>query len=243
MQRAAQADPLSRLVAAAHHLQIGGGGAALLVVQEAGTLVAHPGVGAAPARIHPQHVPEAQVVPQGGVQDADGDGDELPAAQADISLIAARAHVIVVSQVDVEDQLLGQRPEGSLSQRLAVARVGAVHGADLEAARVQAQDVTAQGLERRERLVAQVGVVLQREGELAVAKVVARHGRVVQPLKELSPGEQPLVEGVHHLRVRVAGAAALRGPDSAVSLLSPAGVMVTDIATAASMSASSAISP
>lgn len=133
MQRPPQVHPLPALGAAADDLEVAGDGAPLLVVHEAGLLVADPGVGAAAARVHPEDVAEAEVVAQRGVDDLDGHGHELPALEADVGLVAARAHVVVVGQIDVEAELLRERLEGALvPQRLAVARVRRVHGPDLE---------------------------------------------------------------------------------------------------------------
>lgn len=133
MQRPAQIHPLPALRAAADDLEVARDGPPLLVVHEAGLLVADPGVGAAAARVDPEDVAEAEVVAQGGVEDLDGHGHELPALEADVGLVAARAHVVVVGQIDVEAELLGEGLEGALvPQRLAVARVRRVDGADLE---------------------------------------------------------------------------------------------------------------
>lgn len=76
------------------------------------------------ARVHPHDVLEAEVVPQRRVYDFNGHGHELPALQADVGLVAARADVVVVCQIDIEAELLREGPEGVLvSQLLAVARV------------------------------------------------------------------------------------------------------------------------
>lgn len=50
-------------------------------------------------------------------------------------------------------------------------------------------------------LVSQVGVVLQGKGKLSVAKVVCGRGAVVEPLEQLPPGEESLVEAAHDLGV------------------------------------------
>lgn len=145
VQRPAHVDLLPALRAAADDLEVTGDGPALLVVHGAGLLVADPGVGAAAARVHPHDVAEAEVLAQGHVDDLDGHGDELPAPVADVGLVAARADVVVVRQVDVEAQLLGQRLERArVPQRLAVARVRRVHRSDLETGGELAEDVLAE---------------------------------------------------------------------------------------------------
>lgn len=203
VQRPPHVDLFAALGAAPDDLKVAGDGAALLVVEEAGLLVADPGMGTTAARVDPEDVAEAKVVAQGGVDDLDGHDHEAPAAGADVGLVAAGTDLVVVGQVDVEAELLGEGPEGrGRAQGLAVARVRAVDGADLEARRQQAQHVLAQEVGRREGLVAQVRVVGQREGELAVPEVVGRRRAVVQPLEQVPPREQPLVKRPHQLRVR-----------------------------------------
>lgn len=57
-----------------------------------------------------------------------------------------------------------------------------------------------------ERLIAQVGVILQGKSKLAVSEVAGWRRRVVEPLKEVAEGEEALVECFHDLRIRVLGA-------------------------------------
>lgn len=52
-------------------------------------------------------------------------------------------------------------------------------------------------------LVSQIGVVLESEGELAIAEVVRRFYGVVEPLEEESEWEETLIECYHDFRVRV----------------------------------------
>lgn len=109
-------------------------------------------MGAATARVDPQDVPEAEVVAQRGVDDLDGHGHELPAFEADVGLVAARADVVVVGQIDVEAELLGEGLEGALvPQRLAVARVGRVYGTDLETRGEFGYDVFPDAIVKRKR--------------------------------------------------------------------------------------------
>ena len=76
---------------------------------------------------------EAEVVAQGGVDDADRHSDEGPAAVANGGAGAARADVVVVCHVDVENEFFGEWSEGGrFTDGFAVARVRAVDGADFE---------------------------------------------------------------------------------------------------------------
>lgn len=59
-----------------------------------------------------------------------------------------------------------------------------------------------QHIRSRKGLVTQVGIVLEGKGELSVAKVVGRCWAVVQPLEEVSPWEETLIEEAHDFGVR-----------------------------------------
>ena len=145
MQRPPHVHLLPPLTPAAHHLQVARQRPPLLVAHLPRPPVADPRVRAAPARVHPQDVLEAEVLAQRRVHHLDGHGDEAPALGADVGAGAARAHLVVVRQIDVEDQLLGQGPEGASGpERLAVPGVRAVYRADLEARGVEFADVFAE---------------------------------------------------------------------------------------------------
>lgn len=53
----------------------------------------------------------------------------------------------------------------------------------------------------RVRHVSHVAFVWESKSEFTVAKVVARHRAVVKPLEEEAPGEQTLVEALHHFLI------------------------------------------
>lgn len=143
------------------------------------------------ARIDPEDVCEAKVVTEGGVNDFDGHGGEGPAFAADVGFGAARADVVVVCQVNIEDDLFGERPEGGgFAEGFTVAWVGGVDGSDLEAGWVQAENVFAEEVGGRVRLVTEVGVVGERESEFSVGEVVRWFDSVVEPLEELAEGEE-----------------------------------------------------
>lgn len=159
-------DFLPALRAAADHLEVPGDGPALLVVHGARLLVAHPGVRASPARVHPHDVLEAKVLAQRHVHDLDGHGDELPAPAADVGLVAARADVVVVRQIDIEAQLLGQRLKGArVPQRLAVPRVRRVHRSDLETGWELSEDVLTKPIEKRKHVVSYE--IFRRDGRMS----------------------------------------------------------------------------
>lgn len=81
-------------------------GPALLIVHRPGLLVAHPSVGTSSSRVHPHDVVEAKVVSQSHVDNLDGHGHELPALVADGGLVTACSNVVVISQIDIEAELL-----------------------------------------------------------------------------------------------------------------------------------------
>lgn len=68
------------------------------------SFVGNPAVNATTTAEHPQDVLEAEIVAQRLVENLTGDGHELPAFAADVGLVAARSHLIVVGHVDVEDE-------------------------------------------------------------------------------------------------------------------------------------------
>lgn len=51
------------------------------------------------------------------------------------------------------------------------------------------------------RLVSEIGVILEGQGEFAIAKLPSRHNSVVQPLEKIAEWEESLVEGEHDIRV------------------------------------------
>ena len=69
-------------------------------------LVAHPGMGSSSSRVDPHDVLEPKVVSQGDIDDLDCHSHELPALVANIGLIAAGSDIVIVSQINIEAQLL-----------------------------------------------------------------------------------------------------------------------------------------
>lgn len=68
----------------------------------------------------------------------------MPALDADVRLVAARADLVVVRQVNIEDELLGEGAESGFAEDLAVAWVGGVDRADFEAGGVEAENIFAE---------------------------------------------------------------------------------------------------
>jgi hypothetical protein len=86
---------------------------------------------------------EAKVFPQGNIYNFDGHGDERPAFLANVGLVAARSHIIVVCKIDIEAKLFGDRFERG-GVRFSVAGVEAVRGSDLETRRYYVDHILAQ---------------------------------------------------------------------------------------------------
>ena len=105
---------------------------------------------------------EPEVVPQGLVEDLDGEDHESPALVADGRARAARAHLVVVGHVDVEDELLLLRLELGVVPR--DGGLGGVDGADVDLDGVALLQLGLELLQVREAQVAQVDVVLERRG-------------------------------------------------------------------------------
>lgn len=68
----------------------------------------------------------------------------MPALDADVRLVAARADLVVVRQVDIEDEFLGEGAESGFSDSLAVTWVGGVDRAYFEAGGVEAENLFAE---------------------------------------------------------------------------------------------------
>lgn len=113
VQRPPQIDLLTTLAATLDHLQIPSDGPALLVLHRPRLLVAHPGVGTSASGVYPHDVFEAEILPQGRVDDLDRHDHEPPALGADVRLVAARPDLVVVRQIDIEAELLHEGPEGA----------------------------------------------------------------------------------------------------------------------------------
>lgn len=151
---------------------------------------------ASASRIHPQQMPEPKILPQRLIDDLYRQRREDPALWANLCLLATRPHVIIVGQIDIEDQLLGDGAESALlADGLAIARVERVLGPDLEADGRHLQTLFAEGVGGGEGLVADVGVVGEDEGEFAVHELGLRRGGGVEPEEEGPEGEEALVKG------------------------------------------------
>ena len=142
VQRPRHVDLLPALCASLDNVEVPHHRPPLLVAHLPRRAVTDPGVHASPPRVHPQDVLEPKVLPQRRVDHLDRHRREGPALAADVRLVAARADVVVVRQIDIEAELLGDRLEGRLvAEGLAVAGVGGVDGADLESGGDYADDI------------------------------------------------------------------------------------------------------
>jgi hypothetical protein len=119
-------DLLVHVLAALDDGEPGDEGLALVVGEGHGVRVGDPEVDAATAGVDPEEVAEGELVAEGGVEDADGDGDECPAALADVGGGAAGADGVVVCHVDVKDKLALERGKGAGSDGLPVPWLGCV---------------------------------------------------------------------------------------------------------------------
>lgn len=106
VQRPLDIDLFATLRATLDYFQVVCYGPALLVIHRPSLLVAHPSVGTSSSRVHPHDVVEAKVVSQSHINNFDGHGHELPAFVADSSLVTACSNVVVISQIDIEAELL-----------------------------------------------------------------------------------------------------------------------------------------
>ena len=134
MQRTLDIDLLPRLGPTLHKLKIPRDSPPLRIRHDSRASIAHPSMGSSPPTIHPKHMFEAEILRQRRLHDFNRHDDEFPAFEADVSRRAACTNRVVICEIDVEDEFFGDGPEGGLfDEGLAVARVGGVDGADLEA--------------------------------------------------------------------------------------------------------------
>ncbi len=108
MKRSFQINPLSRLCAAFDDFKIARERFSFLVVELAGLFIGDPSMDTTTAGIDPEDVVEAEVFPQGGIDDFDGHCGEGPAFGADVCFGAAGSGVVVVCQIYIENNLLRQ---------------------------------------------------------------------------------------------------------------------------------------
>ena len=102
---------------------------------------------------------EAKVLPEGLVQDLDGQDHEAPALVADGRAGAAGPHLVVVGHVDVEDELLLLRLELGVVPRDGGLR--GVDGADVDLDRVALLQLRLELVQVGEAQVAEVDVILE----------------------------------------------------------------------------------
>jgi hypothetical protein len=96
----------------------------------------------------------------------------VDAPLADVGADAARADVVVVVQVDIEDELALLGLEGLLGEGLVLVRRRGVDGADLHALRNLLDGAARELLRVAEAQVPHVHVVLERVAELAAEEEV-----------------------------------------------------------------------
>ena len=158
-----------------------------------------------PSRVDPKKVLEPKVLAQRNVHDLNRDCHQLPAARADLRVLAARAHVVVVCHVDIKHELFLNRLERSNCVVLLGRRVE--HGADVRLVRQPLQVRRAVLLRVLERQVPDVDVARERERELTAHEKIALAQRVLvvgavavaQPPIHAPKREQPLVVLLQHL--------------------------------------------
>lgn len=109
-----------------------------------------------PAGEHPQQMLEAEILPQGGVQDLAGYVHEFPAFVANVGARAAGSDLVVIRHVDIEHHLLLLRRHRRV--HLPELRRPGVHRADVYFHRLHLLQAGDQILLRVEGLVANIDV-------------------------------------------------------------------------------------
>jgi hypothetical protein len=115
---------------------------------------------------------ESEVLAHDLLEDLDRDVHEGPATLADVRAHAARADVVVVVQVDIEDELALDGLEDLLLERQVLVGRGRVDRSQLDALRHARQHRARELVRVVEAEVADEDFVLEGEGELAVEEVV-----------------------------------------------------------------------
>ena len=108
MERPPNINLLPALRTTLNDLEIAGDGLPFLIVHVPGLLVAHPCVGSSSSGVDPHDVLEPKIIPQGDIDNLDRHSHELPALVANIGLVATSSNIVIISQVDIEAQLLGE---------------------------------------------------------------------------------------------------------------------------------------
>ena len=133
-------------------------------------LISDPAMNTSSAREHPEHGLEPKVVGECIVEHHGGARHVGPALAADLGALAARAHVVVVGHVDIEDHLLSHRHENLFLRGQVVLRRHVEHSTDIDLVWGAGNQRFFELLGRLEAEVAAVDVVFEGEGKLTVVE-------------------------------------------------------------------------
>lgn len=233
-------DLLDLILATLDDLEEGDKSASLIVVEIHSESIRYPAMDTTTTRVDPEEVTEAKgfwqvsklnsnlPTSQSFVEDLHSRSNETPAAFADLLVRAASTDLVIVGHIDIENELTALRLKRTCRERLAVARLVCQHRgphctypctvlrSDLETRRCQTKHLFLKVINRVERVVSDVDVVLDCECELAVCPQLAGDWWVrqnpwtptfslIEPLEEWLVWEETAVECLHDLRRARAG--------------------------------------
>lgn len=157
MQRSTEINSLAAL-GAGHQLQVGSDGLSVVVFQYPCPLIADPCMNTTATRVYPEDMVEAKILSQCGIDNLNAHGYELPALVTDVRLVAARADVVVVRQVNIEAQLLRDRLEDRRRpDRPAISGIRRVDRSNLDTSRHQPQHVFAKSVQKCQPQIKETG--------------------------------------------------------------------------------------
>ena len=152
------------------------------------------------AGVYPKDVSKSEVFSQSVVKNLDRDGDEAPASFAYSLSGAASTDFVIICHIDIEYELSLERLEGPRTESFLVARSRVVHRPDLEATRVQTDNLLFEFFRIRKGVISDIDVALESEGEFTVCEESRRRMLMVQPREDRFERIESLVEGHHNFR-------------------------------------------
>jgi hypothetical protein len=116
---------------------------------------------------------EAEILAQRNVNGFEGHGHVRPTAPADASALAAESDVVVVGHIHIEDELALLGLEGLRVDVVVIFWRGAKHSSNIDFVWLPLLDRFSQFVAIPKRLVSNINVILNREGELSPGEIVS----------------------------------------------------------------------
>lgn len=195
------------------NVAVGDDSRAHLVCHCPGCVVADPGVNTSTTREHPEKVRKVKVFNKGVRDDDHGNFEVGEAAFADVGPLAARANIIVIIHIDIEDHFFLHGHERFFVARVVTIWRNVVHCSNVNFVRHSINQRLFELLSIFEAQVATVNIVGQSERKLSLVEVSGM-GAIIETRKGL-------VVPLHHLPVTNPFEHQLVGEDALVVDLEP----------------------